>query len=143
MKFLNNSTIKQLWVFALAGPPIAALLLLVWVNLSAELPRHDSVGSWLSRLAGLSVFAYLWGLLPALLTGAAAACLRTLVPGHATRARATRLAGTVACGGIASWMLPKVFPGGDAGFTLAASGAAAALVCACWTEWRWHPDRSF
>jgi hypothetical protein len=38
--------------------------------------------------------------------------------------------------------VPQVFPGGDADFTLAALGAAAALVCACWLEWWVRPNNS-
>lgn len=142
MKFLSRSTLKYLLIFALAGPPIAALFLMVWADLTTEFPRDWTVGSWLSVLAGLSFFAYVWGFLPALLSGAAAAYLRILVPGLDARARSVRLAGTVAIGAVASWILPQVYPGGDSGFDLAVLGLGSAFVCACWVEWRARPDAS-
>jgi hypothetical protein len=142
MKFPDRSSVKQVLLFALLGPPIAALFWQVWVGLAAEFPRQYTVGSWLSTWAGLSVFAYLWGFLPAFLTGVAAAYLRIAARSYSAPARIARVASTMAIGGFASWTVPRVYPG-ESDLTLAALGAAAALVCACWTEWRVRPNNSF
>jgi len=143
MKFPNWSQVKIILLFAVLGPAIAALFLLVWVDLTAEFPRQYTVGRWLSTWAGLSVFAYIWGFLPALLTGLTAASLHATTPSARSSWRIARVAGIVAIGCIASWSIPQVFPGGDSDLTAAALGAGASLVCACWTEWRVRPNNSF
>ena len=142
MKLPGRSNMKQVALFALIGPPVAALFWQTWVAVTAEFPPHHSVGSWLSTWAGLTMFAYLWGLAPAFLTGVAAVFLQSAMPGHSTSARTLRIAGTVALGAVLSWALPQVFPGGDSDLTLGALGAAAALVLACWAEWRVRPNNS-
>jgi hypothetical protein len=143
MKQSRSSKVKQVALFALAGPPIGALLWQIVVAITAEFPRDYSLGSWISTWAGLSVFAYLWGFAPAFLTGVVAVYMRSTSPGVGARSRILRLVATVGSGGLLSWNLPQVFPGGDAGVTEAALGAATAFVCAGLAEWWVRPNNSF
>jgi hypothetical protein len=143
MKQPRGWKVKQVVLFALAGPPLGALLWQIFVAVTAEFPRHYSLGSWLSIWAGLSVFAYLWGFAPAFLTGVVAVYMRDIAPGVGAPSRLLRLAATVGSGGLLCWALPQVFPGGDTGVIEAALGAATAFVCASWAEWWVRPNNSF
>lgn len=139
MKFPSRSDAKQILLFALAGPPIAALFWVFWITLTAEFPPHHTLVSWFGSWVFMSFTAYIWGLLPAVLTGAASAFLRKVEPGSSARARVIRLAMTVAVGTVASWMAPRIFPGGDTGFTLTALGAMSSLVCGGFVELKVWP----
>lgn len=147
MRFFSRSTVKQSLFFAIAGPPIASLavvvsLLLMEGSLTSGATPSGSPWYWLGDLAGLLGLSYIIGFMPALLTGIISAFVRTIMPGYQPFARAARLASPMLIGGAISGAIPMMFPGGK--FMLPATGVAAfsSFVCACWLERRLRPGSS-
>lgn len=143
---------KQLVVFALAGPPIGSLVLLVFITTSevgvvtlteAAIQIPMSLSFWLSTILPA---AYLVGLVPALVAGFAAALVRARVAGHSWGARVARFIVSILLGAFAGTALPSLILVSElvVSVELATLGAIAALGCTALVEWRasLHPDNS-
>jgi len=130
MKVQCSRTLKLVALFGLLGPPIGALALVVRGYLSGETPPNG-LAVWFA----LSLLAYLYAGLPALVTGASAALCRALVPGVGLGPRSSRVIFTVAVGVVASFLLPLINIASEPDVTFAMLGGIAALVCAALAEW--------
>ena len=111
------STLKHLALFGIIGPPIGALTLL----LQDPMP----LSSWL----GVLVLAYIYGALPALVTGCSAAIARKMSPGLDWRSRTVRFAVPVLVGPVMSVLFSLVTVASEPDVFFALAGVLAALVC--------------
>jgi len=142
MKVLRHSTWKQLALFGLIGPPVGAATILVWSHVAGQPPLTFRLAVWLFIAFPM---AYLYGGVPALVTGYAAALARAKAPGSGLRARACRFAVPLLGGPVASVLFSLVTIASESDLSIAAVGAVAVLVCTLLSEWllRLRPNNSF
>ena len=135
------STWKQLALFALAGPPIGALALLLWSHFVGEPPLPFDPRAWL--VVAIPA-AYVYAGVPALVAGYSAALTRRAAPRPATGARILRFAVPSLVGAVGSVLFSVVTIATEPSPSFAAAGVFAAIVCTALVEWwgRLQPNNS-
>ena len=142
MQTRRYSTLKHLVLFGLAGPPIGAFALLLWIHLAGEPPLPFETRAWLVLAF---FFSYIYAGVPALATGYSAAVVRAKVPGSGWRARTARFAFPLLVGSVTSVLFSLATIASEPDAAFAAAGAVAAFLCTAFAEWlHWlRPNSSF
>ena len=125
---------KVLLLFGLLGPPIGALSVLLWMHFVAEpIALREP-----SHLFLVLVVAYIYGVIPALVTGLVAVITRKLFSRGDLTHLALRLSVPAVISAIWSVALSLIFNEQDmlTSISFAFSGAIAALACGTLAEFR-------
>jgi hypothetical protein len=140
MQTRRNPTLIYMAIFGVLGPPIGALALLLWDQLVSSPLSPIRLRLWL----GVALFAYLYGLPAALITGWSAARARAMSPRPEPIARVIRFAVPIVVGAVASVLFSLATIASEPDLALAVAGAVAALLCTALAELiRLRPNNSF
>jgi len=125
MQIYRHPTFIQMAIFAVLGPPIGAAGSLLWDQVMSGPVVPMGLHLWL----GVTLFAYLYGLPAALVTGWSAARSRAMSPSPNLTHRGIRFGVPIAIGAVSSILFSLVTIASDPDPAIASAGAFAAMIC--------------